>query len=84
MPKHRVRSDNEEWGDLEPSCVNRGFSKKIYPQNTRPKVFQTRPCTSYEKDASKIRKLGTFFIRGFVVFRLYEASEAGNFRRTKR
>jgi len=43
MPKHRVRSDNEEWGGLGPSCVNRGFSKKIYPQNTRPKIFQIRP-----------------------------------------
>jgi len=39
MPKHRVRSDNEEWGDLGPSCVNRGFSPENLPSKYLPEDF---------------------------------------------
>ena len=54
MPKHRVRSDNEEWGDLGPSCVNRGFPPENLSSKYPPKIFQTRPKTQ-KNTVPKIR-----------------------------
>jgi len=39
MPKHRVRSDNEAWGDLGPNCVNRGFSPENLSSKYPPEDF---------------------------------------------
>jgi len=47
MPKHRVRSDNKEWDDLGPSCVNRGFSPENLSSKYPLEDFQTRPKLLY-------------------------------------